>query len=369
VSFKDWELYFLSIIKSEKKGFVPSFLRGFLWLLSLPFAFLVGLRNWAYDHGWVSSYTPPIPLVISIGNIVAGGTGKTPVTLLIADEFYPQTPLGILSRGYRSLAEKLRLPVVVCKGNGAIHPASYCGDEPYLLAQNLPKAFIAVGRDRRKAAKIAAKAGCKVLLMDDAMQHRAIARDLEVVVMDTLDPFGQGYYLPRGLLREGVSGLGRADLIILNHTGDHTRYEALKRQLSHSTSAPVVGTQMEVVGVFDLMGEPVTLSGQNVALFCGIARPEYFLKTVEQLGAAVVAQFAMADHDVVDLEVLMEYARNSQKKGATVLVCTEKDRVKLENPVELPLSIVWVKTRLRVVEGQQAWTHFIARSKASLRST
>ncbi|MGK5594280.1 MAG: tetraacyldisaccharide 4'-kinase [Parachlamydiaceae bacterium] len=365
---KSWEFYFLSIIKGEKKGFLAAVVRWVLLLLSYPFKCLVSLRNVAFDHGWLRSYYPPVPLVISIGNITAGGTGKTPVTLMIAEEFKNKVPLAILSRGYRAQAEKFCAPIFLNKSKGVIHPASLCGDEPYLLADNLPDAFIIVGKDRYMASKMAARFGAQVILLDDGMQHRKIARDLEVVVLDLLDPFGQGYFLPRGLLREGVSSLARADLIILNHAEDHARFEAIKRQISQSTSAPVVATKMATVDVLNLQGKSVgSLDGKKVGIFCGIAHPEYFRKTIQATGAMIVGEHFFPDHDALNLNELQSFGKECLAFDAELLVCTEKDRVKISDPVELCLPICWVKSKLKVIEGEAHWNSFIDRAKMTLR--
>src|SRR5690554_2701297 len=141
------ERYLTDVMKRKRNGVFPSLLRGILLVISFPYGLLLRFRNWAYDKEWFRQYQPPIPIVVSIGNIVAGGTGKTPVTLLLAHEFYEEAVLGILSRGYRSHAEKLPTPIALSAGKGPLHSAAYCGDEPYLMAENLPKAYIFVGRD------------------------------------------------------------------------------------------------------------------------------------------------------------------------------------------------------------------------------
>lgn len=368
MSSKNWEFFFLSVIKGEKRGFFPALLRYILWIFSCPFRWLVSFRNFAFDHGWFRSYYPPVPLVISIGNITAGGTGKTPVTIMIAEELQEKVSLAILSRGYRSQAEKSSSPILLNKKRGVLHPASLCGDEPCLLAENLPNAFVIVGKDRHLGSKMAARFGAQVILMDDAMQHRKIARDLEVVVMDLLDPFGQGYFLPRGLLREGMKSLARADLIILNHAHDRDRFEAVKRQISHTTSAPVVATEMVVVELFDLSGEPLgSLHRRKVGIFCGIAHPDYFRKTVQEMGAQIVGEFFFPDHDAIDLNDLQQFGKECLERGADLLVCTEKDRVKICDPLDHSLPIAWVKTKLKVVEGVGHWREFIERAKTTLK--
>lgn len=367
-SCKNWELYLLKVIRNEEKGLVPTLLRIILTIFSYPYSWFVNARNWAYDHGWFRSYYPPVPLVISIGNITVGGTGKTPATLLIAEQFYHEVPLAVLSRGYRSQAEKFSTPVLLSKGQGALHPASYCGDEPFLIAQNLPKAFVVVGKNRHLSSNIAARNGAQLILLDDGMQHRGVARDLEVVVIDSRDPFGFGHYLPRGLLRDSVKSLQRADLIILNHSHDKEKFEQIKRQISSQTCAPIVGTIMDVEKVIDLNGvELDSLQGKKVGIFCGIAHPDYFRQTVQQLGAEIVSEYFLPDHDALDLERLHTFAYTSLESGADFIVCTEKDRVKISNPIQLPLPIVWIKSRLRVVEGEKHWATFIYQAKTTLQ--
>lgn len=365
---KSWEFYFLSLIKGQRKGVLSSILCWFLWVLSCPFQVLVACRNFAFDHGWFRSYYPPVPLVISIGNITAGGTGKTPVTLMIAEEFHTKVSLAILSRGYRSQAEKFSTPVLLNKKRGILHPASLCGDEPCLLADNLAEALVIVGRDRHLASNMAARYGAQVILMDDGMQHRKIARDLEVIVLDLIDPFGQGYFLPRGLLREGMSSLARADLIILNHAYDRSRFEAVRRQISQKTSAPVVATEMVVIEIYDLYSKPLgSLKGKKVGIFCGIAHPEYFRKTVEEMGATIVGEYFFPDHDTLDLDDLQSFGKECLAHQADLLVCTEKDRVKISEPLDYLLPIGWIKSKLKVVEGIHHWNSFIDRAKTTLK--
>lgn len=363
------ENYFLNVITGKKKGFLAALLRFFLLLASWPYRLFIAGRNWIFDRGWVSRYFPPVPVVISVGNIVVGGTGKTPVTLMIAQEFYDEFFIGILSRGYRSQAEKLPIPIVLSKGEGPMQSASFCGDEPFLLAQNLPKAFVVVGRNRHKASDIAARAGAQLLLLDDGMQHRRLARDFEVVVMDAMDLFGQGHYLPRGLLREGVHSLARANLIIINHVTDNSFFEKTKGQVSKFTKATVVGTRMEVVGIESLNGEKIpSIAGKKVGIFCGIAHPEYFQKTVLQEGAEIVGSVFASDHMSLDFSSMEDFALQCKENGAELLLCTEKDKVKILDISKLSLPIAWIKMRLRLVEGTEEWENFVNLVKTDLRN-
>lgn len=362
------EYYFLSVITGKKKGVFASFLRGVLWILSLPFRWVIACRNWIFDQGWVCRYFPPVPVVISIGNIVVGGTGKTPVTLMIAQEFYQEFFVAVLSRGYRSQAEKLPIPIVLCKGEGPMQSAAFCGDEPFLIAQNLPKAFVVVGKDRHKASDIAAKAGAHVILLDDGMQHRRLARDFEVVVMDAGDPFGQGHFLPRGLLRESVKSLSRANLIILNHTASGDSFVSMKNHIAKYSSAIVVGTKMEVLQVETLEGNRIeSIKGKKVGTFCCIAHPEYFERTITQEGAQIVKSIFAPDHMCFSTKELAAFAEKCKASGAELLLCTEKDRVKILDVKGLALPVAWVKMQLTLMEGMAEWTSFMANIKDDLR--
>ncbi len=362
------ENYLLDVITGRQKGVMPFLIKSVLWTLSWPYKALITCRNLAFDQGWLRRYSPPVPVVMSIGNIVVGGTGKTPVTMLIAQEFYSEFLIAVLSRGYRSQAEKLAVPVILSKGEGPLQSAAFCGDEPFLIAQNFPKAYVIVGRDRHKASDMAARAGAQLILLDDGMQHRRLARDFEVVVMDTSDPFGQGYFLPRGLLREGISSLARADLIILNHTVDRSMFVSMKEQLRRHSKAPVVGTRMEVEHVEGFDRKPIEpLKGKKVGIFCGIAHPEYFYRTVEQQGCQIVDCAFVADHKCLEPAMLETFARQCREKGAELLLCTEKDKVKMADNANLALTIAWVKMRLTIIEGKEEWSTFIDQVKADLK--
>lgn len=362
-----FELYAKDIIYGRKKGVIPFLFKCLLLPISWIFRSIVLFKNSLYDKGWMRRYIPPVPLVISIGNIVAGGTGKTPVTLLLAKTFYGRHSIAILSRGYRSKVENLDSPIILCEGNGPLLPAAYCGDEPYIYANRFPKSFVIVGGNRKSAAKMAAKEGAQIILLDDALQHRRIARDFDIIVIDVGDPFGQGYFLPRGFLREDISSLSRADLIILNHIMDQQQFKDVKNLLIGYTQAPVVGTSGQVSGVLDLAGKDIgPLQGRKVGMFCAIAHPEYFKRTLENMGAMIVTELALADHDIIRDKTLESLASQSLQKGAEFLVCTEKDRVKLKDDLKLPMPIVWIQMELNIVEGQSDWLAFLNKAETKI---
>jgi tetraacyldisaccharide 4'-kinase len=364
---KKFELYLKDVIRGRRRGLIASCLKTLLHPLSWFYRFGVSCRNWLYDQGWMRRHVSPVPLVISVGNIVAGGTGKTPVTLLLAGTFCERFSVAILSRGYRSKVEKLDTPILLCEGEGPLFPAHYCGDEPYLFAQRFPKAIVIVGGNRKKASFLAAKAGAQVILLDDGMQHRRLARDFDVVVVDVGDPFGQGYFLPRGFLREEICSLARANLIIINHIHHTEDFMTVKAQLKPYVSAPIIGTKGYITALRDLKGQEVDLpKDQPVGMVCAIAHPEYFRRTLEQEGFQVVSEYVLPDHDAINEKELERFAQASQKRGAYWLICTEKDSVKISNTLSLSLPIVWVQMNLQVVEGQEEWQIFLKQAEAKI---
>ncbi len=358
--------YFTQVIRGKKNGLFPSFFKTIFWLMSWPYRLAVSLRNWAYDQGWLRQYQAPIPVVISVGNIVAGGSGKTPVTLLIAQSFIEERKLAILSRGYRSLAEKSSTTLILSSGKGPELSAVEAGDEPYLLAENLVKAWILVGKDRIQSANLASREGIEIVLLDDGMQHRQIARDYEVIVLDAEDPLGQNNYLPRGLLRENPKNLSRADLIFLNHIEGREDFEKAQAMIRPFTNAPVAGIRYRGWKAFDLKGIEWQLEGKKAGLFCGIAQPERFQATAEEMGVRVIDSSFFPDHHQYSVDKLLQLANRWKAAGADMMICTEKDKVKLPSTMECPLPLVWLKIVPCVVEGADAYARFIESVKHDL---
>jgi len=186
-------------------------------------------------------------------------------------------------------------------------------------------------------------------------------------VVDVGDPFGQGYFLPRGFLREDIRSLARADLIILNHITDRQQFMDVKNQLIIYTHAPVIGTNGQVSAIRDFTGNEIeSLKGQKVAMFCAIAHPEYFKTTLEKMGAEVVDEFFLADHDSIENKDLENFVQRSLKQGAKYIVCTEKDRVKLMDDLKLPIPLIWIQIELNIVEGEADWLAFLSKAEAKI---
>jgi tetraacyldisaccharide 4'-kinase len=357
---ESFERTYLKMIKGESKQWFVPLLKSSLLILSWVYQGVTCVRNKAFDFGFLKSFRSNIPVVVSIGNISVGGTGKTPVAMLLTRELSKSLQTAILSRGYRSLAEKLRKPLVLSRGNGPEYPVGLCGDEPYLLARSLPGTHIYVGRNRCEAALMASENGVDIAILDDGMQHRKLSRDFDLVVMDAMDPFGQGYMLPRGLLREGPRALNRADLIVLNRVESKAHYLSVRKEIERYTSAPVVGTRVTSTRVVDTRGNEISdFEGKKVGMFCGIGSPEGFEKTLLDMGVEVMDRLLLDDHATIDPNVLQEFAEQCRKKGCVFIVCTEKDIVKAPVTLATPLPIVWIEMRLTPCEGLEHWKAFL----------
>ncbi len=354
------ELFYIEIVTGKRKGPLATLLRGLLYFFSLIYKGATSLRNKAFDNGWVRCYYAPVPVVVSVGNIVTGGTGKTPLVLKLAKDLDRNAKLAILTRGYRSPAERLKKPITLSRGEGPSYPSSYCGDEPYLLSKNLPHALMFVGKDRQTGSIMASKLHAKVVLLDDGMQYRSLARDFEVVVMDAMDPFGQEYLLPRGFLRERLEGLSRASLIVLNHVKDKQLYLSAKHKLARYTEVPVIAMHPKFLAFKTMAGEEISLKEKKAGVFCGIAKPLHFFELLENQEVQVVDRFLCPDHIIPASKELHKFAERCRQEGAEYLLCTEKDSVKLtETAFTCPLPIIWLQMELEIIEGQEHWEAFL----------
>lgn len=338
--------YWVEDLLLERGSLKTEVLRLFLMPFSVLYWIAVRFRNFLYDHAYLPIQRAALP-VISVGNIVAGGTGKTPLVHLLVKSLLPFCSVAIISRGYRSKAEKERLPLLASTGNGPLFPPAMMGDEPYLLSLRLPKAIVVVGRDRLKAISIAKKAGAQICVLDDGMQSRNVHRDLEVVTVDGNDPLGGGSFLPCGFLRDEPRRLSQADLIVVRG----------KNPLAEDLS-PVVETEFRVEAFSGSEKQP--LEGRSVALFSGIARPSRFVETVKKLGAQVTATLFCKDHGLIAPSKLLAFAKSAQQKGASMLLCTEKDYVKINPENKLPLPVVYTQGELVICSNKSAWETFLS---------
>lgn len=306
-----------ALIRGDKSGLAPALQRAGLWVVSLGYRVGVGWRNHAFTAGWKSVSRADVP-VVSVGNLTVGGTGKTPCVEFVA-RFYRGLGLrvALLSRGYGAAAGR--------------------NDEALVLEENLPDVPHLQGPERAALARIAVqKLQSDILVLDDGLQHRQLHRDLDIVLIDATCPWGYGYLLPRGLLREPIAGLRRADAVMLTRC-DLVSTVALadirQRLDCVRPAAPIVESvhrpahwQSASHRQMDLS----TLGGRPIAGFCGLGNPEAFRQTLVKLGLDLCAWRTFPDHHAytrADLDDLCAWA-NRQPEDAAI-VTTQKDLVKI----------------------------------------
>ncbi len=336
------ESYVLDVMDGKRKG------KPVLHLLSYLYKSGIALRNLAYDMRVFAAKKVAAP-VISVGNIVAGGTGKTPFVKMLAETLSQIFKVAILSRGYLSKIEKSNETFCI----HADTSVEMCGDEPFWLARELPQVSVWVGKNRCESAARSLKKGATVLLLDDGMQYRDLHRDVEIVVMDGDDLFGKGYFLPRGLLRDTPKRLQKADLIVINDAKCHKK---VKEKLSFYTQAPLLFVRMKL---------QTELKGKKVGVFCAIGKPERFIQSLKDAGADITATFFKPDHVPFSSEEISKFAKES---GADSLVCTQKDYVKISSQTATGVPIIPVVAEFEIVSGKDEWHELIEtiKKKASL---
>ena len=319
-----------------------------LQALLIPLGRLYGLiglvRARFYAWGILPSYRAPVP-VISVGNLSAGGTGKTPaVDYLLRQLLRQGLRVAVVSRGYGGTA---RQGVhVVSSGQGPVIDPTVCGDEPYLLARRNPEALVVVAPKRSLGVRLAVEElGAHIVILDDGFQHLAVQRDLNLVLLDARHPLGNGHPLPAGLLREFPTALSRGDLFILTRWHENS-------PLPPPLPGPVLHSRHVLSGeARDLEGKQVALTelhGKKAIAFAGIASPESFFHDLRQKGMNLIETFAFADHAVYD-EILLQRLNNAAAQ-ADIFVTTEKDGVKLSTG-QLPRPCWQVPMTLELVEG------------------
>lgn len=290
--------------------------------LSWAYALATRLRRYAYQSGLLSSYSLNAA-VISVGNITAGGTGKTPCVEWIA----------------RWLKENGRSPAVVSRGYGATETDTDSvgkkNDEQMVLEQNLPGVPHFADADRVRAGREALAQGADCLVLDDGFQHLRLRRNVNLVLINALDPFGGERHLPGGLLREPLSALRDADIIIITHADAIAAADLarLRQRLAKlGGDCPIVEAAYRPTALLapdETEEPPETLTGRRILLFCGIGNPEGFVATVKRLGADVVEAHFFPDHFHYGGKEIARLMRACERSGAEIALTTQKDMVKI----------------------------------------
>ena len=302
----------------------------------------------------------PLPApVISIGGITVGGSGKTPFTTYLAKRLVARgIAPAILTRGYRR-----RSPATLVVAPGAKVPTAMTGDEAQIFLRN-GLAPVGIGANRYETARLLLHnfPSTRVLLLDDGFQHASLERDLDIVLIDGLDPFGQDAVVPLGRLREPPSALRRADILVVTRAEDDVRFEAISSQLRrYNPGAPIFRTRLLAHHWRDHNGALFTdFAARRVAAFCGLGNPENFWRTLESLGLRIAFRWAFPDHHTYQVFELQRVARQAEMTGAELLVTTEKDRINCPNHLEAaiaPLQLAWLEIELGLENEAAFFAH------------
>ena len=335
-----------------------------LGLLSFFYGRVVAARAYFYSRGIFKTHTLPCN-VVSVGNITLGGTGKTPMVCFLAEMLQGKgVRVAILSRGYKGLFQGAF--GMVSDGRKILMGPKQAGDEPYLLARKLAGVPVIIGKERRLSGQWAIdQFQTEVLILDDAYQHLALKRDLDLVLIDSLYPFGNGYLIPRGVLREPLDSLKRADAIILTKVGYSGSIENLRKIHSElPEKIPIFQANYAPWEILVFPGsktlELEVLKGKSVLAFAGLAMPESFRQTLLRLGAHILAMEIFQDHHWYTPGDYKNLLAKAHRLGVDALMTTEKDLVRIQgfSPGSLPLWAIAIK-HIFQPQDQESFQQFI----------
>lgn len=338
----------------------PKSIRFLLWWLNLfskGYSAVVKARAWLYDH----AFMPQFPLgcqVISVGNVTAGGTGKTPVVEILARTLTEEgRKVAILSRGYRSKKRSAteRGPRIVSDGRHVLLDSEMGGDEPFMLARNLPGVAVLVDKDRVKSGRYAvANFGSDVLLLDDGFQYRRLKHSHEIVLVDSTNPFSNGHLLPRGTLREPASHIKRADIIFMTKSnGDTALLRARIKKLNPSATI----TECRHCPKFfknaysDDQISLDALNGKKVVALSGIASPQSFEASLQKMGATIISRERFSDHYRYRPQEILDIIAAADELGADYILTTEKDAVRLPHLESPKVPIYYMRMEIEILNG------------------
>lgn len=331
--------------------------------ISLLFKQIVAIRLFLYKERILRSY-PLGCQVISVGNVTAGGTGKTPVVEIFARELHKQgRRVAILSRGYRKkelpwyqkFEEKYRPPRVVSDGEEVLLDSEMGGDEPYMLASNLPGVVVLVDKDRVKSGKYAiSRFKSDILILDDGLQYQKLKHHIDVVLVDKTNPFGNGNMLPRGVLREPAKNLKRADFIFI--TKSDGKSEELRKEIRalHPDADLIECCHMPRYMQNVYTGERISLEwlkGKRVASLSGIAVPQSFEGSLRKMGAALISFERYVDHHRYQAQEIIDAINKAHKLGAEALITTEKDAVRFPKLTRTAVPVYYMRVDIEILAG------------------
>ncbi len=375
----DFAQFTADVIYDRRHGRAAELMGTFLYALSFLFSGIVQLRYYLYEHRILRN-KPLGCLVVVVGNLTVGGTGKTPVVEKLARILNERgRKVAILSRGYKSKKEPLPRklwrkfthgeeapPKVVSDGETVLLDSEIAGDEPYMLARNLPGVVVLCDKNRVKAGSYAIrKYGCDTLILDDGFQYLPLKGKLNLLLVDKSNPFGNQHMLPRGILREPIRHLNRASYIFLTKS-DGVRDEALLELIrEHNPKAEIIECAHKPQHLVPIGGgerRPLSvLNGARIGAFSGIASPESFEKMLRDFGAEIRYNQRFLDHHRFTRYEIERLYRKVGALGLDMIVTTEKDAVRLFEDIPSPIPVYYLRLEIDILSGEEDFEAATAR--------
>ena len=372
------EQFAIDVILERRYGKRASLLRVFLFALSLLFTGLVQLRLWLFRKRFLRN-RPLGCIVVSVGNLTVGGTGKTPVVERLARTLQQNgRRVAILSRGYKSrrppLLKRLHgrltgrinesIPRVVSNGEHVLLGSREAGDEPYMLASNLPGVVVLVDKDRVKCGRYAVERfGADTLILDDGLQYLHLQHRLDLVLVDRQAPFGNEYLLPRGTLREPPRNLCRASYVIITKSEGADNTELIARIRRYNRTAEIIESthrprHLQEVSTGKWL--PLdALKGAYVGAFSAIAAPESFEAALRGLGAHVELSRRFIDHHRFTEQEIRSFAARCRRRDVSMILTTEKDAVRFPRKLSLEVPVYLLRVEIDILKGEESWQRCI----------
>lgn len=374
-----FEQYTIDVIFGRAEGTRAAMYGAFLQSLSHLFSGVAQARLWLYRKRILHDQ-PLGCLVVVVGNLTVGGTGKTPVVEKFARALRDRgRKVAILSRGYKSKAPPLWKkwlnwmthaseppPRIVSDGEKVLLDSEEAGDEPFMLARNLPGVIVLVDKNRVKAGAYAIKKfGCDTLVLDDGFQYLPLKGRLNLLLVDKTNPFGNGFLLPRGVLREPIKHLKRASYVFLTKSDGQRDTELEELIRTHNPDVDIIecAHRPQYLQRFDSEErQPLShLKGKRVGAFSGIATPESFEKFLKDLGATISYTKRFLDHYRFNYEDLVNIFSEALAQRVDYIVTTEKDAVRLPEHLPCPVPLYYLRLEIDIIRGAADFDEAVSR--------
>ncbi len=373
------EQFGIDVVLERRRGIRATALRAILYALSFVYELLVQLRLYFYRKRIFRERALGC-LVISVGNLTVGGTGKTPIVEKFARALQAGgRQVAILSRGYKSVPRKRswldRLrgnivdpPRIVSDGKTLLLDSRTAGDEPYMLAHNLKDVVVLVDKDRVKSGLFAIdKWKVDTLLLDDGLQYLHLKHRLDIVLVDRQAPFGNEFLLPRGTLREAPRNLRRASYIFITKNTGESNETLIQRIRRYNRTAEIIECAHKPLYLQNVFtGERLPLDRLRdtfIGSISGIAAPESFEGALKKLGAHVDLAKRYIDHHYYTEAELTTFITRCIRRDLAVIITTEKDAVRMPHlpEADVKVPICFLRVEIEILSGHESWEHCVAR--------